>query len=145
MSGISGGDEPVPHVTGIGETALHVTDLDRSTRFYQRLFAFTKIVSDHRFCALRVNDQQVLLIFKKGGTQDPVPTPGGVIPPHDGQGQLHVAFTIATTGWAEWENRLREQEIAIESIVEWEHGSRSLYFRDPDGHLIELATPGIWD
>ena len=20
----------------------------------------------------------------------------------------------------------------------------SIYFRDPDGHLLELATPGLW-
>ncbi|PYK92782.1 MAG: glyoxalase, partial [Verrucomicrobia bacterium] len=27
----------------------------------------------------------------------------------------------------------------------WESEARSLYFRDPDGHMIELATPGIWE
>jgi len=23
-------------------------------------------------------------------------------------------------------------------------GGHSIYFRDPDGHLLELATPGLW-
>lgn len=23
-------------------------------------------------------------------------------------------------------------------------GGCSVYFRDPDGHLLELATPGVW-
>ncbi len=26
----------------------------------------------------------------------------------------------------------------------WELGGRSLYFRDLDRHLIEVATPGVW-
>ena len=135
----------MPHVTGIGETALHVTDLDRSVRFYQGLFAFHKIASDGRFCALRVNDQQVFLLFKQGGTLEPVRIPAGIIPSHDGQGRMHMAFTIPAAEWSEWENQLRAHGVAIKSIVEWGHGARSLYFRDPDGHLIELATPGIWD
>jgi len=135
----------MPRVTGVGETALYVADLDRSTRFYQQLFAFTKIASDDRFCALRVNDQQVFLLFKRGGTLKPIQIPGGTIPPHDGQGQLHMAFTIPATEWSEWEDQLRAQGVAIESTVEWGHGARSLYFRDPDAHLIELTTPGVWD
>jgi catechol 2,3-dioxygenase-like lactoylglutathione lyase family enzyme len=134
----------MPHVTGIGETALYVTDLDRSVRFYQQLFAFTKIASDDRFCALRVNDQQVFLLFKKGGTLKPIRIPGGTIPPHDGQGQFHMAFTIPAAEWSEWQNQLTAHGVAIESTVEWGHGARSLYFRDPDDHLIELATSGVW-
>ena len=35
--------------------------------------------------------------------------------------------------------------IEIESEVTWTRGGRSLYFRDPDGHLVELATPGVWE
>ncbi len=43
-----------------------------------------------------------------------------------------------------WERWLREQDIEVESELEWEKGGRSLYFRDPDGHLLELVTPGVW-
>jgi len=37
------------------------------------------------------------------------------------------------------------QGIRIESKVTWPAGGQSLYFRDPDNHLVELATPGIWE
>jgi len=43
-----------------------------------------------------------------------------------------------------WEKHLEENGIAIESKVRWERGGQSLYFRDPDGNLVELATPGLW-
>jgi catechol 2,3-dioxygenase-like lactoylglutathione lyase family enzyme len=39
---------------------------------------------------------------------------------------------------------LRTQGVAIESETHWARGGRSLYFRDPEGHLLELVTPGIW-
>ena len=34
--------------------------------------------------------------------------------------------------------------IAVESRVVQTHGGTSLYFRDPDGHSLEVATPGLW-
>jgi catechol 2,3-dioxygenase-like lactoylglutathione lyase family enzyme len=34
--------------------------------------------------------------------------------------------------------------VTIEARNNWERGGRSIYFRDPDGHLLELATPGLW-
>ncbi|MDF2970539.1 MAG: glyoxalase, partial [Microvirga sp.] len=39
---------------------------------------------------------------------------------------------------------LGERKIPIESRVTWPRGGTSLYFRDPDGHVLELATPGLW-
>ena len=132
------------HVTGILETALHVDDLDRAIAFYQRLFGFEIMAQDKRFCAFNVAGRDVLLLFKRGASIRPMPVPGGVIPPHDGQGRLHTAFSIPAADLPGWEKRLADQGIAIESTVTWPEGGRSLYFRDPDGHLLELATPGIW-
>lgn len=132
-------------VLGVGEIALYVENLERSTRFYTEVFGFNRITGDSRFAALRVTPQQVLLLFKKGGTREPVRTPGGDIPPHDGEGQLHLAFTIPLSDWALWETILSTRSVGIESVVDWGGGKRSIYFRDPDGHLVELATPGLWD
>ena len=132
------------HVTGILETALHVGDLEAAIAFYQRLFGFEVMARDNRFCAFNVAGRDVLLLFKRGASIRPMPVPGGVIPPHDGQGRLHTAFSIPAADLPGWEKRLADQGIAIESTVTWPERGRSLYFRDLDGHLLELATPGIW-
>jgi catechol 2,3-dioxygenase-like lactoylglutathione lyase family enzyme len=58
---------------------------------------------------------------------------------------LHVAFGIASAELAAWEARLRARHIAIEGRTDWPRGGHSIYFRDPDGHLLELATPGLWE
>jgi catechol 2,3-dioxygenase-like lactoylglutathione lyase family enzyme len=55
-----------------------------------------------------------------------------------------VAFSIAAEDRERWETRLGEAGVAIEGRTKWPRGGESIYFRDPDGHLLELATPGLW-
>ncbi len=132
-------------INGVVETAIHVEDVARSEQFYSRLFGLKKLVGDDRFCSLAVPGSAVLLLFKKDGTLNPVPTPGGMIPPHGGSGPLHFAFKISADSLADCERELAANGIAIESRVEWPRGGVSLYFRDPDHHLVELITPGCWE
>jgi len=132
------------NVTGLLETGIYVDDVPRSAAFYQRLFGFEQLEGDDRFCALSVAGRDIFLLFKKGGTLQPMSLPGGVLPPHDGSGQLHFAFSIPAADFSAWEQRLEQNGVAIESRVTWARGGRSMYFRDPDGHLVELITPGCW-
>ena len=134
----------MPAVTGVLETSLYVADLRRSVAFYRDLFGFEVLTADERFCGLSVAGRQVLLLFQKGLSTAPSVLPGGTIPGHDGGGRLHLAFAVAAADLSAWEERLRQQGVAVESTVDWPRGGRSLYFRDPDGHLLELATPGLW-
>ena len=134
----------MPNLDGVLETALYVEDVERSVAFYKQVFEFETLVSDERFCAFNVANHQVLLLFKKGASDNPMTTAGGTIPPHDGTGRLHMAFSIPTASLEAWEESLGRSDIVVESKVRWARGGTSLYFRDPDGHLIELATPGVW-
>jgi catechol 2,3-dioxygenase-like lactoylglutathione lyase family enzyme len=134
----------MPQVTGVLETCLYVSDVERSAQFYERLFGFQRMLCNERLCALSVAGRDVLILFLQGATAKPVSLPGGILPPHDGSGQSHFAFAIPVGDLAAWEKRLSEAGVAIESRVHWESGGDSLYFRDPDGHLAELATPGVW-
>ena len=126
------------------ETCLYVDDLDRGASFYEKVLGLKALTSDARFRAYDVGGQSVLLLFRRGATLETVHMPGGTIPPHDGHGPLHMAFAIAADALPQWEERLHDHGIAVEGRTDWSRGGHSIYFRDPDGHLLELATPGLW-
>ena len=127
-----------PITEGILESSLYVTDVARSAQFYEKIFGF-RVISDFggRGCAMKAGNHQVLLLFKKGASR-------AIPSPHDGDGELHLAFAIPAAEMANWEAWLAGNGIAVEEKRTWELGGHSLYFRDPDRHPIEVATPGVW-
>lgn len=134
-----------PPIHGVVETILYTDDLERAVLFYREALGLKPMTGDgHRFQAFDAGSGRVLLLFKRGATLEPVPAPVGMIPPHDGHGPHHLAFAIEAADYDAWCARLRQQGVAIESEAHWERGGRSVYFRDPDRHLVELVTPGIW-
>jgi catechol 2,3-dioxygenase-like lactoylglutathione lyase family enzyme len=135
---------PQPPVSGILETGLYVEDVARSRGFYERVFGFEAMIAEERIVAFDVAPGSVLILFKQGGTLEPVPVGGSFIPPHDGGGPQHFAFGIRAGDLDAWKAHLAAESVAVESEVAWPQGGRSVYFRDPDGLLIELATPGLW-
>jgi len=129
-----------PQVNGILETALYVQSAARSAEFYRRVFGFEtidfvgeRLDDSTRLCALRAGDRSVLLLFKRGATSDT-----------DASGSIHVAFAIARSDLQAWEQWLAVQGIPIELRKTWKYGGQALFFRDPDGHLLEVVTPGVW-
>ena len=126
-----------PKIDGILESTLYVSDVSRSVRFYEEMFGFRVISNFERGCAMHAGERQVLLLFKKGASL-------AIQSTHDGDGELHIAFAIPSSELADWESWLHKKGIAVEEKRTWELGGWSLYFRDPDGHLLELATPGTW-
>jgi catechol 2,3-dioxygenase-like lactoylglutathione lyase family enzyme len=134
-----------PTLNGVLETALVVEDVARATRFYHELFGLEVMLQSERLASLHVKPAQVLLLFRRGGSLDDIPLPGGVVPGGmDAEGRGHMAFAIDAEQLDAWRGWLERNAVAIESTVQWERGGTSLYFRDPDGNLLELATPGVW-
>ncbi len=128
----------MPRLDGILETALYVDDLERSVAFYQTLFGFQVVSCGERLCALGVAGRQILLLCRKRASATLA------LGAHDGDGQLHLAFAVPGEALDAWEAWIEQRGVTIEERRTWERGGRSLYFRDPDRHLIELATPGSW-
>ena len=127
-----------PKTDGIVESSLYLSDISRAASFYQKIFGFP-VISEfgERGCAMHAGPHQVLLLFKKGASR-------AISSPHDGDGELHLAFAIPAAELDSWESWLQKNGIAVEEKRSWDLGGRSLYFRDPDRHLIELATPRTW-
>ena len=132
-----------PRVRRVLETALDCDDLRRSAAFYTTLLSVTPMLDMDRIVAIDAGEGTVLLLFQKGAASS-VMLPGGLVPAHESAGPGHFALAIDAAEVPVWEARLSELRIPIESRVTWERGGVSLYFRDPDNRLVELATPGIW-
>src|SRR5512139_602975 len=129
----------MPKLDGILGIAIHTEDMVRSRAFYE---GTAQVGAD--LSAYAVGGRDVLLVFRKGATMQVVTLPSGTIPGHGGDGALHVAFAIGKEELAHWEEHLVSRGVTIEGRNDWERGGRSIYFRDPDGHLLELATSGLW-
>jgi catechol 2,3-dioxygenase-like lactoylglutathione lyase family enzyme len=80
------------------KTDGYVSDLPRSILFYQDTFGFS-VISDfgERGCAMHAGPSQVLLLFKKGASL-------ATSTPHDGDGELHLAFAIPAAELTNWES-----------------------------------------
>jgi catechol 2,3-dioxygenase-like lactoylglutathione lyase family enzyme len=130
--------------SAILETCLSVQDLVRARDFYSGLFGYPVMRSDERFCAFDIDGKQVLLLFVRGSDPEGTALPFGTIPPHGTIGASHIGFRIPPESLVAWKARLGERGIAIESEFQWPTGGTSIYFCDPDRHLLELLTPGVW-
>jgi catechol 2,3-dioxygenase-like lactoylglutathione lyase family enzyme len=134
----------MPKLDDLKETSLYVDNLERAKRFYQDVMGLPVLVDDQRFCALDVAGKHILLLFLRGASLKESQLPGGTIPAHDGAGPLHAAFSAGREELPEWEVHLKAHGVEIVSRVSWPRGGRSIYFHDPDGHVLELLTPGVW-
>ncbi|HEY6196250.1 MAG TPA: VOC family protein [Candidatus Eisenbacteria bacterium] len=134
-----------PPLTRVVETALYFDDLPAAAAFYHGVLGLRIMNAGERLVALDAGAGTVLLLFRRGATVDGFRWPAGFIPPHDGAGPAHVALGVAPGDLDAWGDRLAALGIAVESRVTWTRGGRSLYFRDPGGHSVELVTPGTWE
>jgi len=129
----------MPPIEHLVETAIYADDLEQAEAFYHDVLGLNVLTKEPgRHVFFRVGNS-VLLIFLAEETLK-----GGFLPPHGTTGPGHFALGIPTESLDEWKEHLAHHGVEIEQEVEWPKGGKSIYFRDPAGNSVELATRGLW-
>lgn len=133
------------HIRGILETALYVEDLDAARDFYTRVLGLDILVDGPpRQVFFRAGDDVLLVFVAEQSANVRTHVDGVGIPMHGTTGQGHMCFRIADDEVDAWRARLEQAGVVIEAEVKWPRGGRSIYFRDPAGNSLEMASPRIW-
>ena len=130
-------------VAGVLETCIYAEDLEAAEAFYRSVLgleAFQKAPGRHVF--FYCGPHAVFLVFNPEATVRSDMKLG--VPTHGAAGPGHVTFSIREAEMADWREHLGSEGIAIEKEVDWPGGGRSIYFRDPAGNSVELASARIW-
>lgn len=133
-------------LTGLHHLTMIVRDLDRTTAFYRDVLGLTLVrqgASDddpdarHFWFALGDAQPGHLISFMEYPSM-----PKGTA----GTGAVqHFAFVVESAEEQEaWRDYLRSRGVQCTDVFE-RGGFRSIYVRDPDEHIVEIATrgPGI--
>lgn len=129
-------------LTGLHHVTLVSGDLTRTTAFYRDVLGLTLLREGAN------DDDPGARHFWFG---DPAGTPGTLVSfleyaamPEGSVGRgstHHFAFAVGSAGeqdaWRDW---LTSKGVPCSDALE-RGGLRSLYFRDPDGHVLEIAVP----
>ena len=122
------------NISALDHVAIAVADVDRSCAFYARVLGFERLFPEWDMPVFMGTDGFGLAIFHESVHPSPAPA--------DQEPQavriLHFALRVDRPGFEAAQRELAGEDF---KLTVSNHGlSHSLYFRDPDGHLVELTT-----
>jgi catechol 2,3-dioxygenase-like lactoylglutathione lyase family enzyme len=133
-------------VTQILETALYAEDLDAAERFYVQVIGLQVYKSQPPRHVFFRCGEVMLLVFNPVVTlaESSFTDDGKPLPSHGTRGAGHVAFRVNERELPSWREHLKAMNVGIDQDMVWPSGARSIFFRDPAGNHLELATPAVW-
>lgn len=116
----------------IGHVVLRTADIDAAKAFYTQVLGFEVVEEDpeHGGTFLSLGDQ--------GHDLDLMPAAAADAGPAMDRGVHHIAFRVASFDELKSAHaHLREQGVTVDAALD-HVTQQSVYFRDPDGYLLEI-------
>jgi catechol-2,3-dioxygenase len=128
----------------IVETCIYAYEIEKMKDFYVNTIGLQLIAEEKgRHIFLKVG-KSMLLIFNPKNTMiksnSVFPIHGALTPP----AIVHFALEIEKEDYENSKNMLNQNKIEIEKEITWKKGTKSIYFRDPVGNLVEFITRNSW-
>ena len=128
----------------IVETCIYSYELEKMKNFYVNAIGLQLISEEKgRHVFLKVG-KSMLLIFNPKNTMvennSIFPIHGAITPP----AIIHFALEIEKEDYENSKTILSQNNIEIEKEITWKEGTKSIYFRDPTGNLVEFITRHTW-
>lgn len=129
--------------TKIIETCIYSPDLEEMKNFYINYLGLEFVSEEKGRSVFLKAGKSMLLIFNPLNTLNHIkklfPIHGAITPPSI----IHFALEIQKEDYEKWKDKLQNNKIDIEKEIELK-SSRSIYFRDPAGNLVEFITNNAW-
>jgi catechol 2,3-dioxygenase-like lactoylglutathione lyase family enzyme len=112
--------------SGIDHIVLHVNDVERAKKFYADVLGMTVYRENERQAFLHAGQQGVALFKKQGDTSFT-----------SGNDLNHLALNVASGTYETLKAELEKHGVAVTGRP---GEDRCIYFRDPDGHRLQLMV-----
>jgi catechol 2,3-dioxygenase-like lactoylglutathione lyase family enzyme len=127
----------------IVETSIYSSDLEKMKEFYVDKLGLEFVSEQSGRHVFLKTEKNMLLIFNPELTTVAKETIHGANTPPS---MVHIAFEIEAEVYEKAKELLAANNIQVEKEIAWENDikSKSIYFRDPAGNLVEFITRNHW-
>jgi catechol 2,3-dioxygenase-like lactoylglutathione lyase family enzyme len=112
--------------TGVDHVVLHVSDVRRSKKFYTEILGMVPYREEEGQVFMHAGQQGVALFKKQGDA-----------PLEAGNDLNHLALNVSAGTYETLKAELEQAGVAVSGRPGQE---RCIYFRDPDGHRLQLMV-----